>query len=145
MLLIQYPPTKPSIKKEAGKETIFCFIRKKWVTLTPEEWVRQNFLLYLTEVLHFPPALIAVEKQILIGEVVKRFDIVVFNQETIPFIVVECKEMNEPLTNSVMEQAMRYNAALQAKYLMLTNGSHTIAFERKDHQYVELDTLEGIQ
>lgn len=145
MILIQYPPTKPSIQNEAGKETIFCFIRKKWVTLTPEEWVRQNFLLYLTEVLHFSPALIAVEKQIQIGEVVKRFDIVVFNQETIPFIVVECKEMNEPLTNSVMEQAMRYNAALQAKYLMLTNGSHTIAFEKKDHQYVELDTLEGIQ
>ncbi len=145
MLLIQYPQTKPSIQKEAGKETIFCIIRKKWVVLTPEEWVRQNFILYLTEVLHLPSALMAVEKQIQVGEIVKRFDIVVFNQETIPLIVVECKEMNEPLSASVMEQAMRYNATLQAKYLILTNGSHTIAFEKKDHQYIELDTLEEIQ
>ncbi len=96
------------------------------------------------EILQIPPSLIAVEKQIQLGEINKRFDIVVFNKDAMPFMIVECKEMNVPLSPAVMEQAMRYNATLQAQYLILTNGSHTIGFEKKDHQYLEVNSLKGL-
>ena len=79
MIKITYPTKKPSIRTEESKEQVFCMIRKRWVLLTPEEWVRQNFLLWLTESLFYPASLIAVEKQLLLGDVKKRFDIVVYD------------------------------------------------------------------
>ena len=71
MIKIIYPPQKPKIKNEEGKESIFCIIRKKWYLLTPEEWVRQNFILSLIHVLAYPAALIAVEKRIVFHEINK--------------------------------------------------------------------------
>lgn len=96
--------------------------------LTPEEWVRQNFLLYLTETLSYPASLIAVEKQLMLGDVKKRFDIVVYGKDMKPFMIVECKEMNVPLTESVLQQVLRYNINIQAEYLIITNGSHCFAY-----------------
>lgn len=141
MIKIHYPDKKPSVKIDAGKELIFCIIRKTWLMLTPEEWVRQNFLLYLIDVLGFSPSLIAVEKQIILSEVKKRFDIVVYDREAHPFIVVECKEMNELLSTKVLDQALRYNAVLQAKYIMLTNGIDTIGFENSQQGFIETETI----
>lgn len=131
MLTINYPSKKPSIAIKYGMDKIFCASRKKWVVLKPEEWVRQNFILYLSEVLNYPLSLIAVEKQISFGEVKKRFDIVVF-KEAQPFILVECKEMGVPLSENVFNQALNYNSRIQARYLLITNGNHTLAFENSD-------------
>src|ERR1700712_1986682 len=97
MIKVIYPKKKPAIKTENGKEYIFCIIRKKWLLVTPEEWVRQNFLNYLTEILKYPASLIAVEKQLMVGEMKKRFDIIVY-KDALPFIIIECKEMNVPLS-----------------------------------------------
>lgn len=141
MIKIEYPVTKPSIKIETGKELVFCMIRKKWVILTPEEWVRQNFLLYLTEKQCYPASLIAVEKQVLFGDVKKRFDIVVFDRQAKPFMIVECKEMNVPLTESVLNQVLRYNTNLQASYLFITNGGHCAGFQTKQGQFSAIDTM----
>ncbi|HQW94117.1 MAG TPA: type I restriction enzyme HsdR N-terminal domain-containing protein, partial [Ferruginibacter sp.] len=100
MIKIEYPPYQPKIKKDpafngrqADREFIFDEFRKRWVVLTPEEWVRQNFLQYLTQVKKYPASLIAVEKEIKTGELKNRFDIVVYDGNTKPWMMVECKEM----------------------------------------------------
>jgi len=141
VLKVIYPDTRPSIKTDSGKERIFCIIRKKWLQITPEEWVRQNFLLYLIEVLGYSRSLIAVEKKIKVGELEKRFDIVVYNQQTIPFIVIECKEMNVPLSGETLRQVLRYNIKLDAAFLVVTNGSFSYAFEKKDGEFHEINEL----
>ena len=137
MIKIIYPDIKPSVKKEKEKEFIFCIIRKSWYSITPEEWVRQNFLLYLTHVLKFPASLIAVEKQLQIGEVKKRFDIVIY-KNAIPFLIVECKEMNVPLSASTLRQVLNYNASIQAPFIVVTNGNYCAAFEKKGNVFVEV-------
>lgn len=128
MIKIVFPAKKPSIKIVAGKEMIFCSIRKRWMVITPEEWVRQNFLLYLNEVLGYPLSLIAVEKQLIFGDVKKRFDIVVYGKDSRPLIIVECKEMNVVLDEKTLQQALRYNISVKARYLIITNGSYCAAF-----------------
>lgn len=141
MIVINYPEHKPAIKQQAGKEKIFCIIRKAWVSLTPEEWVRQNFLLYLTDVLHYSPSLIAVEKQVLVGHLKKRFDIVVFNNTVAPQMVIECKSLKENLNLGVLEQVLRYNQKLQAPIFVITNGKNCFAFEKQAEKFIALESL----
>ena len=137
-----YPNTKPSIKKVEDQELVFCVIRKKWLLLTPEEWVRQNFLLFLIHELKFSSALIAVEKQIAINEVKKRFDIVVYSNEMKPYVLVECKEMNVSIDENVFLQALHYNSQIQSRYMIITNGNQTIAFEKKGNELVAVDNTQ---
>lgn len=139
MVKIIYPEKKPSIKLESGVETVFCIIRKRWVQLTPEEWVRQNFLLYLTESLAYPAALIAVEKQLKLGELTRRFDAVVFDRQSNPYMIIECKEMHVPLTEKVLQQVLRYNMMMQATYLVITNGSYCEMFKKNETGLVQVD------
>lgn len=141
MVKISYPTYEPKIKVEAGKELIFDIIRKRWVILTPEEWVRQNFLHYLLQEMKYPAALIAVEKEIRLGELKKRFDIVVYGNDTKPWMVIECKQMNAPLNTVVLEQSLRYNIVLQVKYIVITNGSHCFVFEQDRGQLKALSAL----
>lgn len=141
MIKIIYPDKKPSIKKEGEKELVFCIIRKRWILLTPEEWVRQNFLQYLIEILIYPASLIAVEKQLMLGDVKKRFDIVVYDKDTKPFMIIECKEMNVPLSGSVLQQVLRYNTNIQARYLIITNGSYCVGFEKMSDRFEEINAM----
>ena len=141
MIRIEYPPYQPKIKKEGDRELIFDAFRKRWVVLTPEEWVRQNFLQYLVEVKKYPASLIAIEKEITVGELKKRFDIVVYDRSTKPFMIIECKEMNVPLDASVIEQVLRYNSTMQVPYLVITNGTHCFAFLNTDGQLEEIDSI----
>ena len=129
MIKIDYPPYQPKIKNEAGKEIIFDEVRKRWVLLTPEEWVRQNFLQYMVQVKKYPASLIAVEKEIKLGDLKKRFDIVVYDALSKPWMVIECKEMNVELNRLVLDQVLRYNITMQVPYLVITNGSYCMAFE----------------
>jgi hypothetical protein len=141
MIKIEYPPYQPKIKVENEKEFIFDEFRKRWVLLTPEEWVRQNFLQYLTQTKKYPASLIAVEKEIKLGELKKRFDIVVYDADTKPWMIVECKEMNVPLDKTVLDQVLRYNMSLKVPYLVITNGSHCHAFFNAKGQLIELNEL----
>ena len=141
MIKIIYPDKKPSIKKDGTQELVFCIIRKRWIILTPEEWVRQNFLYYLIETLNYPSSLIAVEKQLMLGEVKKRFDLVVYDKNTKPFMIVECKEMNVSLTEAVLRQVLRYNTNIQARFLVITNGSHCFGFEKKSDEFIDISTM----
>lgn len=141
MIHIEYPPYQPRIKKEDGRELIFDTIRRRWVSLTPEEWVRQNFLNYLIVIKKYPASLIAVEKEIRLGELSKRCDIIVYNKESKPFMVVECKEMNIPLDDKVLQQAQRYNISLQVPIVVITNGTYTMGFLYEDGKITELGSL----
>lgn len=141
MIKIEYPPYQPKIKEEQGRELIFDETRKRWVVLTPEEWVRQNFLQYLTRVKKYATSLIAIEKEIQLGEIKKRFDIVVYDANTKPFMLVECKEMNVELTQKVLDQALRYNITMQVPYVVITNGSYCMAFNCTQNNFIELSEL----
>lgn len=126
MIDIRFPQHSFKIKSENGKEIIFDECRKQWILLTPEEWVRQNFLQYLIQKKSYPASLIAVEREIMLGDLRKRFDIVVF-KETKPWMIVECKEMHVKISEAVIKQILNYNITLQAKYLVITNGTSTFA------------------
>lgn len=141
MIKIEYPPYQPKIKEEDNKELIFDEIRKKWIVLTPEEWVRQNFLQYLIQIKKYPASLIAVEKEIKLGELKKRFDIVVYDTNTKPWMIIECKEMNVPLDKSVLDQVLRYNISLSVPYLVITNGNYCMAVQLKDGGMTVIKTL----
>jgi len=141
MIKIEYPPYQPKIKEENGREFIFDAFRKRWVLLTPEEWVRQNFLQYLTQVKKYPASLIAIEKEIKLGDLKKRFDIVVYDKETKPWMIVECKEMNVALDKSVLDQVLRYNISLNVPYLVITNGSYCMACDCSQNELKEIDQL----
>lgn len=127
MLSIRYPKHPFRFKQEADKEWIFDEFRKQWVRLTPEEWVRQNMLQYLVQTLQYPASLIAVEKEIMLGELTKRFDILVYRDAS-PWMIIECKEMNVPLSEAVLKQVLSYNISIRASYLVITNGTDTLGF-----------------
>ncbi len=139
MLKIEFPPYQPKIKRVNDKDFIFDEVRKRWVLLTPEEWVRQNFLQYLIFVKKYPASLIAVEKQIRLNDLKKRFDIVVFDQNSQPWMIVECKAMDVPLDKTVLDQVLRYNASLRVQFLVITNGSYCKAFMATDSSFKEMD------
>ena len=141
MIKIEYPAYQPKIKDQLGKEFIFDEIRKQWIMLTPEEWVRQNFLRYLIQVKQYPASLIAVEKEIQLGDLTKRFDIVVYDQNTLPWMIIECKEMTVALNEQVLNQALRYNITLNVPYIVITNGTHCFGFTGKRGALVELRDL----
>ncbi len=124
MISINYPEYPFKIQKEAGKDCIFDPLRKTWVVLTPEEWVRQNFIQYLIQVKQYPASLIAIEKTIQLGELKKRFDIIVYKNEA-PWILIECKEANVSLTEKTLEQILQYQQVVEANYLVMTNGHTT--------------------
>ena len=143
MLHIKFPEHNFRIKKESYRHVIFDEVRRAWVALTPEEWVRQNFLQYLIQVLHYPSSLISVEKLIKIGELKKRYDIVVYNNQQ-PWMIIECKESNTVIDTTVIEQVIRYNMALSIRYFVVTNGNTTFAYEIDAHNFKELSQLPAI-
>ncbi|HUH75525.1 MAG TPA: type I restriction enzyme HsdR N-terminal domain-containing protein [Chitinophagales bacterium] len=105
-----------------NKKLIFDPIRKKYIVLTPEEEVRQNILAYLVEHKNYPITYIAVEKQIKVSGKNRRFDIVVYDKEFVPIVLIECKQPEVPLTQKTMEQATMYNLTLKVPFLIITNG-----------------------
>lgn len=109
-------------KNVDGKLFIFDEIRKKFVVLQPEEWVRQHVIRFLKEEKAIPLSLINVEKELTINGLTKRYDVVVFSKTGDIFLVVECKAPTVPITQTVFDQIARYNLALQAEILMVTNG-----------------------
>ncbi len=110
------------IREQTGKKQIFDDFRRKWVMLTPEEWVRQNFARYLTEEKHFPSTLVALERSLRINQQDFRSDIVLFSKSGSPLVVVECKASEVKITQQVFDQIARYNLELRVSYLIVTNG-----------------------
>jgi hypothetical protein len=141
MLLINYPEPQFRIRQEQEKDFIFDGLRKKWLLLTPEEWVRQNFVQYLIQVKKYPATLIAMEKKIALGEMTKRFDILVYDPNHRPWVMIECKAPSVILDQTVIAQVLRYHISVPAGYLVVTNGDRSYAWEKKEQHFVDIDEL----
>ena len=133
MVLINYPEPDFRIKKESGKEFIFDALRKKWLLLTPEEWVRQNFVQYLIKAKNYPASLIALEKEIQLGELKKRFDILVYDKDHQPWMMIECKAAEVKLDDAVLQQVLCYNISVPVQFIVITNGSFTHAWQKENN------------
>ncbi|MGC1240517.1 MAG: type I restriction enzyme HsdR N-terminal domain-containing protein [Chryseosolibacter sp.] len=122
MYKLNLPEFDIKLKKADGKIWIFDGIRKKYLVLTPEEWVRQHFIHYLIAEKQYPRSLIKVEGGLLYNQLQKRTDIVVFNRLAKPWMVVECKSPGTAVSPATLTQASVYNTTLQGEYLSVTNG-----------------------
>ena len=141
MIQVRYPEPEFRRKVEQGKEQIFCIIRKRWLLLTEEEWVRQNFVSFLIHIAGYPASFIAVEKELQLHELKKRFDILVYDAAHQPWMLVECKEAAQPLNEQVLLQVLGYNLSIPVSYLVITNGSHTLGWKNIEGKLLQLDTL----
>jgi hypothetical protein len=145
MFTIDYKEYNHKIKGDKEAPYIFDSIRKKWLLLTPEEWVRQNFIQYLIQEKSYPKTIIAVEKLVKLPEVRKRFDIVVYNSLHQPYILIECKRQTEALNEKVWEQILHYQTAVKATYLFITNGHQVMGYHITSSQVLELADLPNYQ
>jgi len=119
---LNLPTYSFNIKLIEQRKYIFDFIRKKFVILTPEEWVRQNFLKYLVDEKNYPASLIAVEKEFKLNKLSKRSDAIVYNKSGNPILIVECKAASVNIDQKVFDQIARYNMKLNVEFLVVTNG-----------------------
>lgn len=134
MQQLNFPVYDFRLKSSENKVHIFDDIRKKFVLLQPEEWVRQHVVKFLTLDKKYPQSLINVEKQLTINTLKKRYDIVVFDSTGNIEVLVECKAPNIKITQDAFDQIARYNMQLKANFLMVTNGM--------EHFYCQMDFIE---
>ena len=132
MQRLNFPAYNFRVKSSENKMRIFDIIRKKFVVLDPEEWVRQHVIQWLINDKKYPASLINVEKQLTLHKLKKRYDLVVFKPDGQIDVLVECKAHTQKINQEVFDQIARYNLEIQANYLMLTNGL--------EHYYFKLDT-----
>lgn len=129
---LNFPPYPFRFKSRENKHLVFDIIRKKYVQLQPEEWVRQHCIHYLTSDLGYPPGRILVEREIRVAGLKKRLDIAVCKPDGSIYILVECKAPEIIIDQKAFDQIARYNLMADAKYLMVTNGLR--------HYFCQLDT-----
>ncbi|MDA9885685.1 type I restriction enzyme HsdR N-terminal domain-containing protein [bacterium] len=130
---LNFPKFKYRLKSKENKVSIFDVIRKKFIILQPEEWVRQHCIHYLINTKKYPKSLINVEKELVVNGLKKRYDIVIFNSDGSIHLIVECKSPSIDISQSTFDQIARYNLALKASYLMVTNGLN--------HYYCQMDLV----
>lgn len=122
MQQLHFPSYNFRIKNKENKNWIFDPIRKKFVVLTPEEWVRQHTIRFLIEEMNYPPGLINVEKKLEVNSLLKRYDVVVFHRDGKVWMIIECKAPNVKIDQEVFDQIAQYNMTLNSDYLLVTNG-----------------------
>ncbi len=143
MQKLNFPAYTFRFKSRENKISIFDPIRKKFVFLTPEEWVRQHVIQFLIIDKKYPKSHIAVEKVISINSINKRYDVVVFNKDGSILMVVECKATTIPINQSTFDQIARYNLGLKASYLLVTNGlnHYYCMMDYKNEKYIYLNDI----
>lgn len=128
---LNFPKFSFRIKNRENKPAIFDEIRKKFVILQPEEWVRQHCVKYLLNTKNYPKSLLNVEKELSVNSLKKRYDIVIYNPDGSLFLIVECKAPSININQETFDQIAIYNLSLNAEYLMVTNGIN--------HYYCQMD------
>ena len=141
MQLLNLPPYEFKLRLNGTQKEIFDPFRKKYVVLTPEEWVRQNFLQFLVKERNFPASLIAVETGLKYNTLQKRADILVYDKQGQPYLMVECKAPSVKIIQDTFDQVARYNMAFKVKYLVVTNGVNhfccVMDYENNSYKYLE--------
>ena len=140
---LNLPTYSLTVKSEAGRKHIFDPIRKKYVVLTPEEWVRQNFIQYLIQDRSFPASLIAVEQEFNFNRMKKRSDILVYESTGDPILMVECKSPDTKINERVFEQIGLYNLSYMLPWLVVTNGMQHFCcrLDENTGKYVFMDEI----
>ncbi len=137
---LNFPNYTIKTKIQQDKTYLFDCIRKKYVLAQPEEWVRQHLIHFLIKDRHFPKALIAVEKGLVMNGMKKRSDVVVFDRKGRPVLLVECKSPSVKITQRTFEQIALYNQTLRVKYLLITNGLQhyccCLNYENNSYEYL---------
>lgn len=131
------------LKNSENKVSIFDEIRKKFIILTPEEWVRQHVVQFLLEEKKYPKSLINVEKVLMVNGLRKRYDVVVFNPDGTIFILIECKAPEIKIAQATFDQIARYNMTMKAQFLMVTNGLNHY-FCQMDYENEKYSFLENL-
>ena len=141
MQQLNFPSYNFRFKNSENKVSIFDDIRKKFIILTPEEWVRQHTVQFLLKEKNYPKSYLNVEKLIKLNDINKRYDIVVFKPNGELFLLVECKAPDVKITQETFDQIARYNLKLSAQYLMITNGLNhyfcKMDFEKETYIFLE--------
>ena len=141
MFRLNLPPYPIKIQEKGEKRQIFDFLRRKWVALTPEEWVRQHFTHFLVEHKNYPQALLANEVELRIGEKHLRCDTLLYNKELRPRMIIEYKAPTIQIQQKTFDQISAYNLLLKVDYLVVSNGlSHyccKMDYERQSYQFLE--------
>jgi hypothetical protein len=143
MKQLQFPTYSFRFKNSENKVAIFDEIRKKFIIISPEEWVRQNVVQFLLQDKKYPKSHINVEKLLKINNLTKRYDVVVFKPDGNISILVECKAPEVKITQSTFDQIARYNMTLKAEYLMVTNGLNHY-FCKMDYDKEQYDFLQEL-
>ncbi|MBE0640138.1 MAG: type I restriction enzyme HsdR N-terminal domain-containing protein [Bacteroidales bacterium] len=141
MDVLNLPAYQYKIRQNDGKQEIFDPIRRKYIALTPEEWVRQHFIHYLHIVKAVPLTLITVEQELVYNSMKRRSDIVVYSNKGVPALMVECKAASVEITQKVFDQVARYNLTMKVPFLVVTNGLRHICckidFEKSSYSFLE--------
>jgi hypothetical protein len=132
MIDLDFSTIQLKLAEKEGKTCVFDPIRRKWIILTPEEHVRQFIIAFLTDSMHYPTALMAVEKTLKVGAMNKRFDIVIYDRDHKPWMLIECKEPGVPVTEKTLHQLLNYQRTLQCNYWLLSNGHQTYCADACD-------------
>lgn len=127
---LNFPPIKLAAIERQGRTMVFDTIRNSYVVLTPEEWVRRHVVEFLISHCNVPRLSITEEYPVNINTLAQRADVVVFDKQARPLILVECKAPNVKIDGAVVNQAMRYNSVVKARYVILTNGLKHYCFEQ---------------
>ena len=146
LVKLHFPEYKFTLKAEESDgqfAKIFDIVRKKYVRLSPEEWVRQHMIHFLVHDKKVPISLTAIEKLVMVNRLQRRFDILVYSKQHKPWLLVECKAPEVKISQEVFDQAARYNLSLQAEYFVLTNGLQTYCC-RLDHVNGKYQFLEEL-
>jgi len=136
---LNLPSFAYKVKQVNGKPSIYDIIRRKFVSLTPEEWVRQHFIHLLISHYGYPKSLFAIETGLKYNKLAKRTDIVILSGDSLPFLLVECKAPFVPVNEAVFAQIGRYNFTLQPQFLAVTNGLKHYCFKVENGQIHYLD------
>ncbi|MGO3181734.1 MAG: type I restriction enzyme HsdR N-terminal domain-containing protein [Aequorivita sp.] len=143
MQKLNFPEYSFRFKNSENKTLVFDEIRKKFVVLAPEEWVRLHTVQFLLKEKNYPKSLINVEKQLKLNNTTKRYDIVVFNNDGSIFLIVECKAPSINISQLTFDQIARYNLALESEYLMVTNGleHYFCKMDFENERYIFLEDI----
>ena len=143
MLPLNLPKFSVKVTEKAGKPSIWDPVRRKFVALTPEEWVRQHFVNYLVTEKNYPQELLANEVAVKLNGTSKRCDTVAYNRFLAPLMIIEYKAPHIPITQAVFDQIVRYNIALKVEYLIVSNGKmhYCCHVNYKDQSYLFLEDI----
>ncbi|MDR0227904.1 MAG: type I restriction enzyme HsdR N-terminal domain-containing protein [Flavobacteriaceae bacterium] len=143
MQKLNFPPFEFRFKNNENKLSIFDVVRKKFILLTPEEWVRQHVLHDLISTYNYPLSLISVEKVVRVNGMNKRYDLVVYRPNGTIYLLIECKAPEVKITQDTFDQIARYNFQLRSEYLYVTNGlnHYYCKMDYKQEKYIFLRNL----